>query len=84
MQSTSWCVAYAWEGFDSPEWNDTITFTYTSQPYFASEECGAMYNYMITKVEATAHVLDSVAVMDSLITNMDIVRIRLYYPVIQQ
>lgn len=77
---TSWCLEYGIEGLNDPRFNDTVTFRYTAEPFFVSEECGAMYNYHIHSVSATAHMLDSVVVLDSLITNVDIVRIRLYFP----
>lgn len=58
---------------------DTVTFHYKSIPYFASEECGAMYQYRITKVTTTNNLIDSVGVTDSLITNLDIERIKIYF-----
>lgn len=58
--------------------SDNITFDYTSIPYFASEECGAMYYYHIDRVGYTTSVIDSVVVTDSLITNYDMTRIRIY------
>lgn len=78
--STEWCIHYVREGISTPEFNDTILFEYTSQPYFASEDCGAMYTYRINRMRYTTHVLDSVAITDSLITNVDIVRIRIFIP----
>lgn len=45
--SVSYALHYTQEGIDDPQWNDTITFQYTSRPYFASEECGAMLTYTI-------------------------------------
>lgn len=77
--STAWCFHYAQTGIDAPEWNDTIVFDYESQPYFASEECGAMYNYRITRYSYTNHLIDSLVVADSLITNTDIARIKIYF-----
>ncbi len=58
---------------------DYITFDYTSEPFLASEECGAMYQYRITRCEYTTTVIDSVVVTDSLITNVDLERIRIYF-----
>lgn len=78
--STEWCIHYVREGISDPTFNDTILFDYHSQPYFASEDCGAMYTYRITRMRTTTHVLDSVVILDSLITNVDIVRIRIYLP----
>lgn len=73
--STAWCLAYPDLGTEP----DTVVFRYISEPYFASEECGAFYQYRITEVKNTTHMLDSVAVLDSLITNADAVRIAFYY-----
>lgn len=58
---------------------DRIEFTYTSEPYFASEECGAMYYYRITSLSYTQHLIDSVAITDSLITNANAKRIHIYF-----
>ena len=59
--------------------SDFITFDYTSEPHFASEECGAMYFYHIDRVEWTTQFVDSVVVTDSLITNYDMTRIKIYF-----
>lgn len=58
---------------------DTLTFTYETIPYFASEDCGAMYRYRITGATHTRLLLDSVAILDPYITNVEIQRIQLYY-----
>lgn len=57
---------------------DTITIRYDSEPYLASEECGAMYRYRITSLAHTTHAIDSVAILDSLVTNVDIQRLHIY------
>ncbi|MDE6651000.1 MAG: hypothetical protein K2K08_01175 [Paramuribaculum sp.] len=79
--STSFCFRYLAKHLDHPELNDTISFTYTSQPKFVSEECGAMYFYTITGVRYTTHLIDSVAVTDSLINNLDTERIKIFFRV---
>lgn len=79
MDNVSWCLHYTQEGIDGDLFNDTITFVYTSIPYFASEECGAMYQYHIDECRYTTHLLDSVVVSDSLITNIDMERIKIYF-----
>lgn len=76
--TTAWCFHYTQEGISEPEFNDTIEFTYTSEPFFASEECGAMYRYRIRQCKSTVHLLDSVVIVDSLITNVNIEQIRIY------
>lgn len=77
--TTSYAFHYTQEGLDSPEYNDTISFAYTSAPYFASEECGAMLTYTITQMSYTRHLIESVEIVDSLITNTDIERIKIYF-----
>lgn len=79
---TEWCLHYV--SADNPDadtdaFNDTIAFEYDSREFFASEECGAMYLYEITHVRYTTHLVDSVVVTDSLITNVDLERIRIYF-----
>lgn len=80
---TEFFIHYAYPalGLDDPELNDTIGFTYTSEPYFASEECGAMYRYKVTRLDHTFHLIDSVVLADSLITNVDLERLRIYFKV---
>lgn len=77
--STSWVFSYKQKALDFPENNDTITFDYDSTPYFAGNECGVVYYYHITHFYYTTHLIDSVAVTDSLITNVDIERIQIYF-----
>lgn len=77
--TTAYCFHYTQEGLDAPELNDTISFIYTSEPYFASEECGAMLCYEITDVSHTTHLIDSVKVVDPLISNTDTERIKIYF-----
>ena len=78
-EKTSFVFHYTQGQLDSEEFNDTLTFTYKSIPYFASEECGAMYRYQITKIEQTYHVIDSVTMTDSLVTNIEKERIKIYF-----
>ena len=73
-ESVSWRLRYDDEG----RYDDLITFGYTSQPYFASDECGAFYRYRINRCDYTTNVIDSVVVTDSLVTNVDMVRIKIY------
>lgn len=79
--SLSWCIAYRWKALDFPELNDTIEFDYDSDPYFASEECGVIYRYHITRMSHTCHLIDSVAVVDSLVTNIDKTYVKIYFRV---
>lgn len=78
--STSFFIHYEYreQGLDDPRLNDTITFHYTSRPYFASEECGALFVYEINRVDYTRHLIESVVITDSVVTNVDMERIRVY------
>jgi hypothetical protein len=76
---TSWCFSYKWQDLDYPQLNDTITFSYDALPWFASAECGAMYRFKIKNVDYTTHIVDSVAVLDSLITNTDASQLRIFF-----
>lgn len=76
---TSYCFHYANKALEDPAFNDTVTFRYTSRPYFASEECGAMYRYTITEVAHTSHIIQAVEILDSLITNTDRERIKIWF-----
>lgn len=78
--TTSFALTFGVNAADSQEETvtDVITFDYESSPWFASEECGAMYRYRITSLSYTTAVIDSVGITDSLITNLDIEKIRIY------
>lgn len=79
--STTWVISYKDEELDGPEFNDTISFHYDSEPFFASEECGVIYKYHIRQLDATDHLIDSVVLADSVITNVDVEQIRIYFRV---
>lgn len=77
--STGWVFSYKWKYLDDPRLNDTIVFEYNSEPRFASEECGVIYDYHIHTMKYTTHLIDSVILTDSLINNIDQERIRIYF-----
>lgn len=81
MSSTSFYFRYLSKKYGTQGLADTLRFEYTSHPYFASEDCGAMYHYQITDFSYTTHLIDSVAVIDSLITNIDRQSIQIYFRV---
>lgn len=64
--------------FTSGAFSDHVTFSYETMPYFASAECGAMWRFRITDVTHSSLFIDSVAVTDSLITNIDAEQIKIY------
>lgn len=59
--------------------SDIVTINYSSHPYFASEECGAMYSYTINSISHTSLLIDSIALVDSVVTNTDVERIKIYF-----
>lgn len=79
--STAFCFRYLQRALDYPQLNDTISFAYTAEPKFVSEECGAMYCYTIQSVATTTHLIDSVSVIDPYIDNFDTMRIKIYFKV---
>ncbi|MDE6528295.1 MAG: protein-lysine N-methyltransferase [Muribaculaceae bacterium] len=70
---------YKLQGLDDPAFDDVITIGYTAEPYFASEECGAYYIYTIRSLTYTTHLIDSVAIVDSVINNIDMERIQVFF-----
>ena len=78
-KTTAWCFAYRWADLNSPANNDTITFSYDAEPYFASDECGAMYRYTITAVRHTSHIIDSVKVVQPYVTNIGEPNLTIYF-----
>lgn len=77
--TTAYYFHYTQEGLEDESLNDTISFDYTSSPYFASEDCGAVLYYHVRSYSYTTHLIDSVVMVDSLITNIDAQRIRIYF-----
>lgn len=81
VPSTSFIIRYDYAGLNDDACNDTITFDYTSIPYFESPECGAMYRYRIDRIGYTRHLIDSIGCSDSLINNIDIEQLQIYFNV---
>jgi hypothetical protein len=77
--STSWVFSYYDTESAEPIAYDTITLAYDAIPYFASEDCGAMYCYRINSLTNTTRMIDSVALVDPLITNADVESIKIYF-----
>lgn len=79
--STAFYINYRYAALDSLGLSDTIYIDYTSTPYFASEECGAMYKYHITRLSYTTTILDKVVIVatDSVIDNSPTESLQLYF-----
>jgi len=76
---TTWVFSYKQKDLDFPELNDTLSLSCTSSPYFDSNECGVVMHYHLTHLTHTDHIIDSVAVTDSLFNNIDIERIKIFF-----
>lgn len=76
---TTFYIAYEQKALAALGLTDVISFTYTSVPFFASEDCGALYHYRITGVEYTTNLIDSVGVSDSLVTNFEHEIIQIFF-----
>ncbi len=77
--NVKWYIEYKWKELDSRNLTDRIDLDYTAEPYFASEECGVIYRYRITRCQYTRNLIDSIAITDSLITNIDTERIKIFF-----
>ena len=77
--NTTWQFAYKWKYLADGTLSDTISFDYTASPYFASDECGVIYRYHINRMRYTTHLIDSIKITDSLITNIDKQQIKIYF-----
>lgn len=77
--ATTFVIKYMQKALAAYNFEDRITFYYESIPWFASEDCGAMYHYRITRVAHTMQLLDSIGISDSLVTNLERQTIKLYF-----
>lgn len=82
--ATRWALIYRQKQLQALGITDTIAFDYEAIPYFASEECGAMYIYRITGVRHTANLIDSITLTDSLVTNVETERIKIFFRTAQE
>ena len=76
---TRWVIAYRYSELDDPKLNDTITMRYVSRPYFVSDECGVILRHTITSATSTSHLVDAVELTDSVVTNIESERMRIYF-----
>lgn len=65
--------------YDALHIADTITFSYTRQPYFVSSECGVIYKYIMRDILHTNNLIDSVKCPDGVITNATGENIKIYF-----
>ena len=74
-----WRFSYKQVSLAQFEIADTITLDFNRTPWFAGEECGAMYKYNISAVDYTTNVIDSVVLADSLVTNIESTNLKIYF-----
>lgn len=77
--TTDWCIAYKQKHLEDLRLADTLHFEYTTDPYFVSEECGVGYRYHIDCLSTTNHLIDSVKLLDPLVTNIDKAYVAIYF-----
>ena len=76
---TAWCISYKQKALDYPQLNDTLTFEYDTTPYFVSDACGVGFRYYINNLSCTRHLIDSVELVEPLVTTVDQVYVALYF-----
>lgn len=76
---TAWRIVYRQKALAEYDLYDVLTIDYEPIPYFASHECGAMYIYRVRSLTCTDNLIDSVTLTDSLITNIDIENLQIYF-----
>ncbi len=76
---TQFVLQYNYKWNQNRRLNDTLTFVYRPYVFFASADCGVMFNYTMKEHRYTRHVLDSVIVVTPEITNQNIENIKLVF-----
>ena len=71
-------------GNDTVTIKDTITVDYQSVEYFHSAECGAMFNFNVKGARWTSNAIDSVVVLNKVITNSLQPSLRIHFTDFQQ
>ena len=81
LRATTTSCQWEFTYMEEDEPSDTLTLAYRPIPYFASAECGAMYNFEITSVTTTHHSIDSVQVVKPVIDNGSDVALRVFFSI---
>lgn len=77
--TVSWRFAYMPVELAKYDVADTITLDFDRYPWFAGVECGAMYKYRITNLRYTRYVIDSIAIPDSTVINVEKANLNIYF-----
>ena len=79
VNHVGWRIAYMHKSLAEFDVADTITLDFDRTPWFAGEECGAMYKYKITRLDYTCNLIDSVVLVDSMVVNIDNATLNVYF-----
>lgn len=79
VNSVQWRIAYMQTELARRGIADTVSIDFDRTPWFAGEECGAMFKYRITRLATTTNVIDSVVLVDSVVVNVDAVTFKIYF-----
>ena len=79
VDKVSWRLAYMQKALADYDVADTVTMQFERMPWFGGEECGAMYKYRITRLDYTDYVIDSVVLIDSLVSNVEQTTMTIYF-----
>lgn len=60
---------------------DTLWVEHQNLPYFSSMDCGTVMHYKLLGIKSTNHLIDSVRVIDSEVTNMLKKNVKIYFTV---
>lgn len=80
LDSSQFVIQYNYTWNIDRRLNDTLTFFYQPYVFFASLECGSMFNYTLDSVRFTTNQLDSVRVLTNEITNQNVANFQIFYP----
>lgn len=79
QNSVQWRFVYTQAALVEVGLADTLTLQFERTPWFAGDECGAMYKYKITNLECTNYIIDSVALLDRVVTNVEKINMEIYF-----
>lgn len=58
---------------------DTIWVEHQNLPYFSSMDCGTVMHYKLTEIASTHHLIDSIQIVNSEVTNTLKENVKIYY-----
>lgn len=75
---TDYVIHYDQSDLNDPLLNDTISFDYVINPVFDNNECGVYFSFDITAYSCTSHLVDSIDVPYSHISNLGVTAVKLF------